>query len=270
MVLKKDDFTLLKINWRPKPENIEEAANELGLSTDSFVFVDDKPSNRAAMKASLPATCVAEFPCDPRDYFNLTGERAAARTVEDIARAEMYKARAARIAAAPAFATPEYLRSLEIKAEVRPATAADVPRLAQMAQKTNRFNVTTHRYSEEEVSRFVSSPDHLFLRMKSRDRFGEHGTTAFVLARLEDGTAEIVDFVMSCRVLDLTLENALEAALEKELEARGVSTILASYAPTAKNAAVADLFPRLGFAGADGKYSKQLPAEPPKHYVEIA
>ena len=258
MLLHADDFAAMRINWDAKSGNLADVAKELGVGADSFVFVDDSPSNRAEMRASLPEVAVSQFPPDLAQYFPLR-----AVTDEDRARAEMYKAESKRREAAAGMTYDDYLRSLGIVNEVRPVSAADVPRIVQLSQRSNQMNVLTVRRTEGYILGFASDPSRVILALRSSDRFGDLGLVAFANARVYGERAEIEDWVMSCRAMNRRIEFVLEAELERELAARGVRELAAYWRRTAKNGPSRDLFDRLGFAlegdsAAERRYLRQL------------
>ena len=238
-----EDFAAWRIDWNEKPNNLAAVAKKLNLGVDSFVFVDDNPAERAQMRARLPEVTVADFPPQLDVFFP---ERTV--TDEDMRKTELYRAEAARRDFAAGMSAADYLRELDIRTDIRPATRDEVPRLAQLSQKTNQFNVCTNRYSEREIAALVDDPDRLLVSVRSRDRFGDYGLIAFVLARLDGEEAEIVDWVMSCRTMNRRIEFAVEAEVERLLSAKGVRTLRAKWRRTAKNVPVADLFAKLGFA----------------------
>lgn len=258
MLLHAGDFAAMRINWDAKSGNLADVAKELGLGADSFVFVDDSPSNRAEMRASLPEVAVSQFPPDLGQYFPRRSV-----TEEDRARAEMYKAESKRREAAAGMTYDDYLRSLEIVNEVRPVSAADVPRVVQLSQRSNQMNVLTVRRTEGDILGFASDPSRVMLALRSSDRFGDLGLVAFANARVEGERAEIEDWVMSCRAMNRCIEFALEAELERSLAARGVRELAACWRRTAKNGPSRDLFDRLGFtledeSDGDRRYLKPL------------
>ena len=248
MVLRKDDFVRLCVDWNDKAENLAKAAAELNLGVDSFVFVDDRPAERMKMRAAQPAVAVADFPPQLDVFFPQW-----ALTEEDRRKTEMYRAEARRKKLAAGLSVADYLSELKIWAKVHPVRADEISRVAQLSQKTNQFNVCTNRYSESDVARFVAAPDRLIVSVHAGDRFGDSGLVAFVQAVVRGDEAEIVDWVMSCRVMNKRLEFAVEDEFERLLAMRGVRTLKATWRRTAKNMPVADLFDLFGFkaAGAD-------------------
>ena len=245
MLLGKSDFVALAIDWNEKAENLDRIAAELNLGRESFVFVDDRPVERARMRAALPDVAVADFPPQLDVWFPF-----AAMTDEDAGKTEMYRAESERRKFAARLSVEDYLKGLEIRNEIRPATAADVSRLTQLAQKTNQFNVCTNRLSEGDFTAILDDPRQVLVVARSSDRFGDYGLVAFVRVRLDDAgdAAEIADWVMSCRAMNRRIEFAVEDEVERTLRTRGVRTLRASWKKTARNAPVAELFDGFGFA----------------------
>ena len=240
MPLSLDNFSAACVNWSPKAGNLLTACRELNLGTDSVVFVDDNPHERAQMKAHLPEVAVPPFPTDlshpaqllrrlERYFFSSAGA-----TEEDRARAEMYRAEAARREFARTLPTvQDYLKSLHLVARAARATADDVPRLAQMAGKTNQFNATTIRRSAEEMAALVADPAHRVWTFRAGDAFGEMGLVCYVI--YDCATARISDFVMSCRAMGRTLEHFAVNHVRRELVAEGLPLAGIDCNPTAKN-----------------------------------
>ncbi len=202
------DFAFVGVDWEPKPGNLLAAAKALNVAPDSFVFVDDNPHERAQMKAHLPEVMVVDGMEGwlARRMEGLAGHLASTyfagmgRTEEDILRAN----RPAPVMGDAAFSKADYLRTLGLKVVPSRATAADVPRLAQMAGKTNQFNATTIRRTEREFLSLLDDPSKRVYVFRLSDKFGAMGIVCYVVADVEAGT--ITDFVMSCRAMGRTLE----------------------------------------------------------------
>jgi FkbH-like protein len=253
MVLKRDDFAALRIDWNAKAANISDVAEDLNLGTDSFVFVDDNPAERERMRAMHPEVAVPDFPADERNLPKFL--RRITRlyfpemrlTAEDQMKTAQYRAESARREYAVGLSVDDYLKGLEIWADIHPILEAEFPRVAQLSQKTNQFNVMTNRYSIDDVVRFAHDGSHLLLTVHAGDRFGEQGLVAFVHVVITGEEATILDWVMSCRTMNRRLEFAVEEQLEKVLKERGVTQLLASWRKTLKNAPVKGLFESFGF-----------------------
>ena len=217
MLLHEDDFAAIRVNWDAKSLNLSDVARELNVGIDSFVFVDDNPGNRAEMRASLPEVTITPFPPDLSLYFH-----SAALTDEDRMRTAHYKAESLRREEASRLSLDDYLRSLDIKNEIHLITEEEFARVAQLAQKTNQFNVCTNRWTEDDVRSFAADSRHAILTLHSSDRFGDLGLVAFVHVTIDGDAAEIVDWVMSCRAMNRRIEFVMEGEVERALASCGV------------------------------------------------
>jgi FkbH-like protein len=232
-----DFVTAARINWAPKAGNLVELCQELNLSTDSAVFVDDNPFERAQMKAHLPEGAVARFPADmtkPRQFLRRLKEYFffdSGITEEDRLRGGDYGHRAAAEKLRRSFSDAgAYLDSLGLYATAAPASEKDLDRLAQMAGKTNQFNATTIRRDRADFAALLEDPLKKIFVFRAGDRFGEQGLVCYIVADLL--SRRITDFVMSCRAMGRTLEYFAYYHAEKEL---GYAAPI-DFSPTAKNA----------------------------------
>jgi FkbH-like protein len=215
--------------------------------------VDDNPVERAQMKALCPEVIVPDF---PDDCANLSAFMRHVRrlyfpvlhlTEEDRQKTAQYQAEAARHTFAQGLSVEEYLKGLDLWADIHEIRESEITRVAQLSQKTNQFNVCTNRYTVEDVQRFVRDRTCHLMTVHAGDRFGEQGLVAFVLASVDGSEAELVDWVMSCRTMNRTLEYAVENEVEQILAKEGIATLRATYRPTPKNEPVMKLFDRFGF-----------------------
>lgn len=245
MVLHEGDFAALGVNWDPKPGNLLKVCQGLRLFPDSFVFVDDNPRERAEMSRRLPKVVVPPFPENlfkPEQFLRRLGQYFFAdlgRTAEDAHRTELYRedaAREAAAAAAPSLA--DYMRGLGLHATVFHPAAADLDRLAQLAQRTNQFNATTRRRTRQELADLVSDPAAHIWAFRAGDRYGDQGLVGYVIATADGKAARITDFVMSCRAMNRTLEHFVVNAVRADLARAGLSLAGIDYMPTPKNAPV--------------------------------
>ena len=241
MPLSLDDFAAARVNWSPKAGNLLDACRELNLAPDSVVFVDDNPHERAQMKAHLPEVAVPPFPgnlANPAQFLRRLEQyffASVGGTAEDRARTEMYQAEAARRAYARTLPTvQDYLKGLRLTVKAARATMEDVPRLAQMAGKTNQFNATTIRRTAEEMAALVADPAHRVWTFRAGDAFGEMGLVCYVI--YDCATARVTDFVMSCRAMGRTLEHFGINHVRHELASENLSLAGIDCVPTAKNA----------------------------------
>jgi FkbH-like protein len=244
MVLRKGDFVATKINWSPKAENIAELAQDLDIGMDSIVFIDDNPVEREAVRTALPEVTVPEFPEDTSElasffervykdhFFTLES------TEEDRKRRGSYSANARRAAertAAPSI--EEFLAGLDTKIFFTRACDQDLPRAAQLTQKTNQFNLTTRRYTEQELRVLQTTLRADVFIASVADKYGDNGKVFVSIVRREAlDTAELDTFLMSCRVVGRFIEDQILDQLVKELRADGLSKLRVLFIPTKKNA----------------------------------
>lgn len=250
MVLKKEHFAAYRINWTDKATNIKELATELNIGLDSFVFVDDNPTERELIRQMLPMVEVPDFPDQPyelmpffkqlvEDYFKVYSV-----TDEDKKKTEQYKQNAARAQAKTAFADfDSFLESLDIQIIIESANEFNILRIAQMTQKTNQFNLTTRRYSDADVRGLIEKGWKIWC-ISVADRFGDNGITGTVMVTPEGA---IDTFLLSCRILGKGIEFAFVKAIISLLSSEGFESLTATYLPTAKNAQVKDFWEKVGF-----------------------
>ena len=245
MPLSLDDFAAARVNWSPKAGNLLDACRELNLAPDAVVFVDDNAHERAQMKAHLPEVSVPPFPVDlaaPAQFLRRLGHyffSSSGTTEEDRVRTEMYQTEAARREFARTLPTvQDYLKGLHLTVTAARATLEDVPRLAQMAGKTNQFNATTIRRTAEEMAALVADPEHRVWTFRAGDAFGEMGLVCYVI--YDCATARITDFVMSCRAMGRTLEHFAINHVRHELDSENLPLAGIDCVTTAKNAPFRD------------------------------
>lgn len=252
MILRWDDFVARRINWSDKAENLSSLAEELGMSTDAFVFVDDDPAQCARIRHALPATAVVELSQDPLSHRKLLAEGgwfdSLSFSEEDRQRTDMYRSELRRqTVERTAPSLESFLASLDMRLEVRHVTPDGVGRAAALTQRTNQFNLTTRRYSTDDITAMLGQDDTLVLSGHLIDRFGDLGVVGLVIIKVRGAEALIDTLVVSCRALRRGVEDALLAAAQREARGLGANTLIGRYVPTARNAQTADLYPRLKF-----------------------
>lgn len=249
IVLGKEYISAYQINWNNKADNIVSLSKDLNIGLDSMVFVDDNPSERELVRQSLPMVSVPEFPKHPYElpvFFKDLVERyfgAYQVTKEDKNKVEQYKANAIRAKEQAKFTDfHSFLRSLDIHLEILPIDEFNLSRIAQMTQKTNQFNLTTRRYSEEDVKHKWKIGWKIWCLSVS-DRFGDSGITGCILV---DGN-RIDELLLSCRILGKNIEYAFVKTVMTILRKNGIKELKAEYIPTQKNSQVSDFFDKCGF-----------------------
>lgn len=242
-----------RINWQNKAVNIRELAKELNIGLDSMVFVDDNPTERELVRQQLPMVAVPEFPRRPYGlmefYTSLVNNyfRTYRLTNEDLAKTAQYKANAQRASEQAKFSDlTDFIRSLGIHIEIAKANEFNIPRIAQMTQKTNQFNLTTHRYSEADIHAFIDKGADVYCISVS-DKFGDNGITGEIIVSADGEIANIDTLLLSCRILGKDIEKAFVKSILNILFDKGIRTVRAKYITTPKNAQVADFYDKIGF-----------------------
>jgi len=270
MQLKKSDFVAWRINWEPKPANLAQIAQELNIGIDSFIFLDDNPFEIQQMKQMLPGVLSIQIPEEPARIVS-TLKRHHLFDVLDISeddrrKTEMMNAERARKPLQESMSPEEFIRSLNLTVEVFRPKEEHVGRVTQLINKTNQFNLTTIRRTQDEVRSLMQNSAFRLYGAKITDRFGDYGITGLVIFKCSDSSWDIDTFLLSCRVLGRNVETALLAALLQEAERHGAQHITGRYIETLKNAPVKELLPAHGFKPTDdGEWYlaiKDRPAKP--------
>lgn len=255
MVLRPEDFVDAEIHWEPKSTSLVRLSERLGLGLDSFVFFDDNPREREEIRTLLPQVEVIEVSRDPVDYGadlhrSLLFETLAV-TAEDRGRTELYRSEAQRRQFQGS--VEDYLAQLQMEGRVVGLEPGNLSRVVQLVAKTNQFNLTTRRHASAQLQSWSDDPAVYCRALELRDRFGELGLVAVLIALPGPAGYRIDTWLMSCRVLQRTVEIFFFEHLVEFCRQQGQSALWADYVPTAKNALVADLLPRLGFVETAGE-----------------
>ena len=255
MILKEEHIVIKKINWVDKASNLRAIAADLNIGIDSLVFVDDSHFEINLIKEQLPEiltiqvpTSISEYPDvilkNIFTYFNLV------LNSDDAKKTEMYKQQFQREESKNAFGSiDDYLASLEIELTVVKNDVAHMPRIAQLTQKTNQFNLTTYRYTESQIDHFMADEKHQVYAMFVKDKFGDNGLTGVCITKEDEKDPKnvIIDsLLMSCRIIGRNIEFVYVGHIIKDLASKGYQTITADYIPTKKNAQVEDFYEKVG------------------------
>jgi FkbH-like protein len=246
MILKETDISVFVANWNDKASNIEFIARVLNLGLDSLVFVDDSEFERSLVRTGLPQVAVPELPEDVADYCAAL-ERSgllegAGFTKEDTARNAKYREEALRTTEQLKFGNiDDYLASLDMRIDCGPFRSADMPRIAQLIQRSNQFNFRTQRLSQAACEAALEGGE-VTVAARLADKFGDYGLIAVIVCDTVDGDLFVKEFVMSCRVLKRGVEEYLVNHLFDQCRARGLKGIRGQYVKSAKNAMVANFY----------------------------
>ena len=256
MILRLEDFSMFVANWEDKAGNIRSIQKNLNIGMDSLVFLDDNPFERNLVRSMIPEITVPELPEDPALYLQYLRSlglfETASYSAEDAGRTQQYRQQAERAVFESSFQSYEdYLEGLDMKAVAAPFDPFHYPRIAQLTQRSNQFNLRTVRYTEAEIEALSQDDSHICLYFTLKDKFGDHGLISVViLDKLED-TLFVSEWLMSCRVLKRGMEEFIINKILQTAADHGFRKVVGEYIPTPKNAMVKDLYEKMGFTRVD-------------------
>jgi FkbH-like protein len=259
MTLRLDDIAIFVANWDHKADNIRRIQQTLNIGFDSMVFIDDNPFERSLVRELLPEVAVPELPEDPalvvQHLCSLNLFETASFSEEDLKRTRQYQEEIARDDYQKTFLSiDDYLMSLQMVSEVKGFDEFSVPRVAQLTQRSNQFNLRTIRYTEADIHRIRTGGDYLSLSFQLQDTFGDHGLIGVVVLRRQERAAFIDTWIMSCRVLKRGMEEFIVNQMARHAREQGFERLVGEYIPTAKNKMVKDLYRQMGFTPKDDKW----------------
>jgi FkbH-like protein len=264
MILKDGHIVIKKINWEDKASNLRSIAAELNIGIDSLLFIDDSSFEINLVKEQLPEVAVLQVPQTgyPEmlesyiySHFNLSGNQI------DLKKTEMYKQQFQREQAKTAHGSmDDYLASLEMRVSILSDNTGNIPRIAQLTQKTNQFNLTTKRYTESQVAGFFENKTGAVYTLSVADKFGDNGLTGVcILEQDKSNAAAIVidSLLMSCRVIGRNIEKVFLNFILQQIKTQGYQKVYAVYEPTKKNEQVESFYDKIGFTFQDGENGKK-------------
>ena len=272
MILRPADIACFVANWDDKPANLRRIAERLNIGIDAIVFVDDNPFERHLVRRELPQVAVPELPDDPALYARCLAQagyfEALQVTDEDLERTRQYQETLSRESLrASATDLRSYLESLRMELRWQPFERIGLPRIVQLINKTNQFNLTTRRYTEAEICEAMADPRVLTLQLRLVDQFGDNGIIGIVIGRFEENGSDMLldTWLMSCRVLGRQVEEATLNLVAAQAAELGAHRLIGEYRPTAKNGMVREHYAKLGFTtlaefeGGRTRWTRTLP-----------
>lgn len=263
MVLKLDDIAVFQANWETKVDNIRTIQSILNIGFDSMVFLDDNPFERNMVREAINGITVPELPDDPADYleylYSLNLFETASYSNLDKDRTKQYQVEAKRVSLSKTFTNEaDFLKSLNMVSTVSGFTKFNTPRVAQLSQRSNQFNLRTIRYTEADIAEMAENPDVIDLCFTLADKFGDNGLIAVIIMKKQDDETLFVDtWFMSCRVLKRGMENFTLNIMVERAKAIGYKKIIGEYLATPKNKMVENHYLNLGFSKLEGSANTQ-------------
>jgi FkbH-like protein len=240
MLLRKEHFLSIRINWNNKAQNIQEIASEINIGLDSLVFLDDSPFEREVVSSKLPDVLVPELPKEFSEYPNFIRDLKVfdflTLSQDDFIRNDIYKANISREKLkVNTINIEDFYYSLEMELSIGEITNSQIVRISQMTQKTNQFNLCTKRYSESDIKRFVQNHDHRVYQLTLKDKFGDNGIVGCAIVNMTGATAFIDTYILSCRAMGRTVETAMLNYIIDDAKKSGIHDLIGEYIPTKKN-----------------------------------
>jgi FkbH-like protein len=256
MLLRRADFAAIRVNWQDKATNLVELAEELNLGLDSFVFVDDNAVECDRVRQALPDVLTVQLSGDPAAYARTIRRLGVFDSLsfgdEDRARTALYRSEAQRRELQQSVASlDDFYRSLEMTLEIAPVGSQTLTRAAELTQRTNQFNLTTRRFTVDELRDYLARPGHEGFVFRLRDRFGDHGIIGLALTERHEDRYVIASLLLSCRVLKRTVEQSILAFLAERAKAHNSTALEGWFKPTRKNMLTANLYESHGFERTD-------------------
>jgi len=263
MVLRLEDISVFVANWENKASNIRNIQEILNIGFDSVVFLDDNPFERNLVRLELPDVIVPELPEDPAEYLDyllsLNLFETASFSENDKDRTKQYQAEAERVSSVAKFANiDEYLASLEMVSDVKEVDSFSLPRVAQLTQRSNQFNLRTQRYTDEDLKSMIESKEYIAISYTLVDKYGDNGLISAVVLKKEKDFMFVDTWIMSCRVLKRTMEPFVLNTIVEEAKKLGYSKLIGEYLPTAKNGMVKDHYKNFGFEEKEGRWELSI------------
>ncbi len=250
-LLRPDDFTLIKANWNAKSENIKEMAETLDLGADSFVFIDDNPAERKEVKDRIAGIAAPNI-MNPEDYIRIIDHNGYFEvlnlTEEDLKKKDVYRSNAERKKMmSSSLSYTDYLKDLHMHATIKPFEDIYLDRITQLTNKSNQFNLTTKRYTLEQISALSNNDNYLCIYGKLSDIFGDNGLISVIIGKIKNNELHIELWLMSCRVLKRNMEHAMLDELISLAKKKNLEYIYGYYYPTNKNKMVMNFYDDMGF-----------------------
>jgi FkbH-like protein len=263
MAITRNQIVAHRINWSDKAANIESIADELNISLDSIVFIDDSSYELECVELAFPMVTCIQVPTDVAFLPSLLGskrffdQKKVGR--EDASRTNMMAQERERREFSRSVKMEEFLRSLNLSVEVGELSGEQVSRVAQLVNKTNQFNLTNVRRSEKEVAALITSPEWHVIVASAADRFGEYGLIGVAVLHAVERGVEVDTLVLSCRALGRGVEDVILAAIFEEAQCCGKEFVRGRFIFTERNRCASSFYHDRGFVSSgDGCWYRQV------------
>ncbi len=240
MILSMEDFSAYRINWEDKAKNIIEIVKELNIGLQSTVFFDDSPFERARVKDMLNEVYVPDLPKDPSELSTFLSKLHCFDklhiTEEDKVRGDLYKSESKRKKLKDSFKSlSEWIETLELIINIESLQNKNLQRTLQLLNKTNQMNLSTRRLNENELAKWMNDKSNYLWTIRAKDKFGDYGIIGILSIAVKNNTAQLVDFILSCRVVGRCIEDVMIEFLKEFCSKNKFKKIVGVYKKTNKN-----------------------------------
>jgi FkbH-like protein len=240
MVLKLSDLAAWRINWNSKSHNLMALAEELQLSPDSFIFIDDDPVVCAEIREQYPGALTLQLPANgeniPKFLEHVWAFDRIEVTEEDKQRTSMYSQNLQRESLKRASMTlADFLARLELKVEITPMMPEQLTRVIQLARRVNQFKILSTKHLVQEQFHWVATGAGECWTVEVSDKFGDYGLVGVIIFDVQGRILQIDSFLLSCRALGREVEFNMLGKVSQIADERGCEEIVIPYIPTEKN-----------------------------------
>ena len=253
MVIKLEHISFFVANWNNKVDNINYIQKSLNISFDSMVFIDDNKFEREMVKSVIHEITVPEIPDDPTEYLSFLKSlnlfETSSYNKDDFNRTKSYQNQIKTEELKKTYNNEdEFLFNLEMKCQINFFNSYNLPRLFDLSQRSNQFNLRTKRFTEDDLSNFSTSNNFICLCLNLDDKFNKYGLISFIILEiLDQNHIFITNWVMSCRVFNRHLENFIMNYIVKIAQEKNIKFLIGEYIPTEKNKIIENLYKNFGF-----------------------
>ena len=249
MLLKRSHFVAFKANWQAKSTNIHELTTELSISLDSVIFIDDNPIELAEVTGTFPQVLVLQFNDDEKQLAKMMKHWAFNTgnvTAEDLKRSELYQInqkRGAELLNCQSY--KEFLAGLKLQMNISNLQEAQIPRIAQLTERTNQFNATKGILNRQELASLMNSTNKQCLTLTVQDKYGDYGLVGAAFYTLIENAIVLDNILLSCRALGKGIEERfLSSIAQKALDA-GKQYVVIKWRELPRNLVLRNLYSRV-------------------------
>ncbi len=238
MIIKNNDISAYKVNWKEKSQNIKKLSEDLLLGLDSFVFWDDNPVEREKVRLNLKTVDVIEPDKDianwSKQLIEYNGFSKFSSSKEDLSKTTQYKIRSKFLDKKNEFNDEiSYLKKINIKPKILKISSENISRAEQMCLKTNQFNFTTKRYNLNDIK--TLNKNSLVFLVNLKDDYGDHGIISLIILKIKKNILLVDTFLMSCRIMGRYLENWILDTIKKIAKKNKCNKLIFEFSETKKN-----------------------------------